>query len=102
MPQNNPKSGGRQSAPRKSARGVAKLILDRSFIVMLALIVAGFGGIAIRLGYIMTADADDLRSKAENQQLRDVVTTAGRGNIYDCNMNVLAQSGWSCDRQLGW
>lgn len=92
MPQNNLNSGGRQSAPRKSARGVAKLILNRSFIVMLALIVAGFGGIAIRLGYIMTVDADELRSKAENQQLRDVVTTAGRGNIYDCNMNVLAQS----------
>ncbi|MGN0115388.1 MAG: penicillin-binding transpeptidase domain-containing protein, partial [Acutalibacteraceae bacterium] len=77
---------------RKGARGVAKSILDRSFIIMLALIVAGFGGIAIRLGYIMTVDADDLRSKAENQQLRDVVTTAGRGNIYDCNKNVLAKS----------
>lgn len=92
MPQNNHKSDGKKPVVRKSARGVAKSIIDRSFIIMLALIVAGFGGIAVRLGYIMTVDADDLRTKAENQQLRDIVTTAGRGNIYDCNKNVLAQS----------
>lgn len=92
MPQNNRNGDEKKPVMRKSARGVAKSILDRSFIIMLALIVAGFGGIAIRLGYIMTVDADELRSKAENQQLRDVVTTAGRGNIYDCNKNVLAKS----------
>lgn len=92
MPQNKRNGDGKKPEMRKSARGVAKSILDRSFIIMLALIVAGFGGIAIRLGYIMTVDADELRTKAENQQLRDVVTTAGRGDIYDCNMNVLAQS----------
>lgn len=92
MPQNNRNGDEKKHVMRKSARGVAKSILDRSFIIMLALIVAGFGGIAIRLGYIMTVDADELRTKAENQQLRDVVTTAGRGNIYDCNKNVLAQS----------
>ena len=92
MPQNNRNGDEKKPVMRKSARGVAKSILDRSFIIMLALIVAGFGGIAIRLGYIMTVDADELRSKAENQQLRYVVTTAGRGNIYDCNKNVLAKS----------
>ena len=76
----------------QNKRGVAKLMAVRSLIVMLCLIFIGFGTTTVRLGYIMFFEADELSEKAENQQLRDVVTTAGRGSIYDCNMSVLAKS----------
>lgn len=83
------------AAPRQSAqprRGIPRTVWFRGLVVIMALILLGFGTTSFRLGYIMLAEADGLREKAENQQLRDVVTTAGRGKIYDCNMNVLAQS----------
>ena len=35
---------------------------------------------------------DFYQKKATQQQLRDVTVNANRGTIYDCNMNVLAQS----------
>ncbi len=81
-----------RNATVQNRRGIPKTIWFRSFVIMLALIFLGFGSTSARLVYLMTVQADELRVKAENQQLRDVVTTAGRGNIYDSNMNVLAQS----------
>lgn len=41
---------------------------------------------------IMVIDGDMYKEKAAEQQLYDTQTTALRGNIYDCNMNLLATS----------
>lgn len=73
-------------------KGIPRTIWKRSLAVIMVLVIVGFGWTSVRLSYLMTVQADFLREKAENQQLRDVVTTAGRGEIYDCNKNVLAQS----------
>ena len=76
----------------QSRRGISKKIWTRSVAIVFALIFFGFGTTTVRLGYLMIFEASGLREKAESQQLRDTVTTAGRGNIYDCNGKVLAQS----------
>lgn len=57
------------------------------------------GGMLLILGWVLynlvyrsLITGPDLRAKAADQQLRDTTITANRGTIYDCNMNVLAQS----------
>ena len=46
----------------------------------------------LRIGYISVIKGDEYRRKAERQQLSVETLSAGRGTIYDSNMNVLAQS----------
>jgi len=50
------------------------------------------------VGYAVFIKGDEYRSEAEQQQMSDTTVTAPRGTIYDCNMNVLAQSAsaWLC------
>ncbi|MDD6022012.1 MAG: penicillin-binding transpeptidase domain-containing protein [Oscillospiraceae bacterium] len=47
---------------------------------------------------VIFVNGEEYREQAESQQMSDTVVTAPRGNIYDCNMNVLAQSAsaWLC------
>ncbi len=48
--------------------------------------------ILIRLVYIQIIKGNEYTAKVESQQLGDNEIKAGRGTIYDSNMNVLAQS----------
>lgn len=57
------------------------------FIVLSLIFVCGY-----RLTKIMVIEGDFYKEKAAEQQLYDTQTTALRGNIYDCNMNLLATS----------
>ncbi len=50
------------------------------------------GWVVGNLAYRSIVTGDELKAAAADQQLRDVSITANRGTIYDCNMNVLAQS----------
>ncbi len=57
------------------------------FITLSMICICGY-----RLTKIMVIDGDFYKEKAAQQQLYDTQTTALRGNIYDCNMNLLATS----------
>ncbi len=50
------------------------------------------GWVVYNLVYRSLVTGSELRAAAADQQLRDTTITANRGSIYDCNMNVLAQS----------
>ncbi len=72
--------------------GLNKKLWYRAFVLLLVLVIGGFGVTTFSLGNIMLVNSDFYREKAESQQLRDTVIQAARGNIYDANMNVLATS----------
>lgn len=57
-------------------------------LIAIAVLLADFGGI-VRAAIV---NGKKYRQEAESQQMSDTVVTAPRGTIYDCNMNVLAQS----------
>ncbi len=78
-------------SPDKKIKKNAKALL--AFLCVAVVLIDVFG--LVRAVFI---DGDEHRAKAESQQTHDTVVTAPRGNIYDCNMNVLAQSAsaWIC------
>ena len=61
-------------------------------IVIGSMMVLLLGWVVGNLVYRSIVTGDELKAAAADQQLRDVSITANRGTIYDCNMNVLAQS----------
>ncbi len=61
-------------------------------ILMVIIIVLGFGMVAARLLFLQTYMAEELQQKAVEQQLKDTTISAKRGSIYDRNGNILAQS----------
>ena len=64
----------------------------RAFIMLMIFLVLGFGTAVLRLGYLQIIMGDELRQKAVDQQLGDITVSAKRGDIYDRNGKVLAQS----------
>lgn len=64
----------------------------RAFILLMLFLVLGFGTAVLRLGYLQLIMGDELRQKAVDQQLGDITVSAKRGDIYDRNGKVLAQS----------
>lgn len=64
----------------------------RAFFLLIIFIALGFGTAVLRLGYLQLIMGDELRQKAVDQQLGDITVSAKRGDIYDRNGKVLAQS----------
>lgn len=64
----------------------------RAFILLTIFIILGFGTAVLRLGYLQLIQGEELRQKAVDQQLGDITVSAKRGDIYDRNGKVLAQS----------
>ena len=65
----------------------------RRILLLMALLGAGaFLPVALRLGSLMVRQYDYYASLALRNQTRTTLVTADRGNIYDCNMNILAGS----------
>lgn len=60
------------------------------------MLMIGFIGLliamSIRLGYMLLYEGKVLQELASEQQTRDRTIAPTRGNIYDCHLNVLAQS----------
>ena len=67
-------------------------IKRRIFFVMICFLMATVG-IAIRLGYVQILEGKLLHDRALEQHTRDRLIAPTRGNIYDRNLDVLAQSG---------
>ena len=73
-------------------KGPTVMLWRRSLIVLLVILIAGFGSVTARLLYLQTYMAPELQKRAVNQQLADTTISAKRGSIYDRNGKVLAQS----------
>ncbi len=73
-------------------KGAAETMNLRVKILLILILVAGFGVVAGRILYLQTFKAEELQTKAVEQQLNDTTLSAKRGSIYDANGNLLAQS----------
>ncbi len=69
-----------------------KLMWTRMIAIVLLITLTMFCVTGVRLADIMIVNGDFYKEKAAEQQLYDTETTALRGDIYDCNMNLLATS----------
>ncbi len=69
-----------------------KLMIKRTFIIMLVMLIALSGVSGVSLINIMIFHGEEYQTKASEQQLYDSLVTAPRGDIYDRNMQVLATS----------
>lgn len=70
----------------------SKTNVRRGFILLMLVLVLGFGSCIIYLGYVQLIKGDTYRAKAEESQLYDMEISAERGIIYDRNMKKLAES----------
>ena len=73
-------------------KGAAATLWHRSTMIMIIILILGFGTVFARLFYLQVYQAEELQQKAVEQQLHDTTVSAKRGNIYDSNGNILAQS----------
>ncbi|MBQ8782187.1 MAG: PASTA domain-containing protein [Clostridia bacterium] len=78
-------------AGKKSKKVTRKETMIRSIVVLALIIILFIANIA-SLFYVQIVNGDTYKAYAENNQLEDNVITAQRGVIYDCNMNILAES----------
>lgn len=76
----------------RSKKGLLQQLRFRTTIVILLVLVLGFGAIALRLLYLQLIQGPELQEKAVDQQLVDTKLTAKRGTIYDATGKILAQS----------
>ena len=70
----------------------SRTMLRRTLFLMAVCGILAFLVIAARLYVLQIKDHDKYEELAINQQLRETGTSAERGTIYDCNMNILAMS----------
>ncbi len=61
-------------------------------IVMVLAVIAALTALVVRVGYWQIVRGDELTKKAKAQQQGSSIITASRGNIYDRNGKVLAES----------
>lgn len=69
-----------------------KQMITRILVIMLTVIIALSGVSGYRLINIMIVNGEKYQNEASEQQLYDSLITAPRGDIYDCNMQLLATS----------
>jgi stage V sporulation protein D (sporulation-specific penicillin-binding protein) len=60
--------------------------------LILLILVIGFGAVSVRIGYLTLVQGTYLQEKAVEQQLVDTTINSKRGTIYDAKGKVLAQS----------
>lgn len=77
---------------KKAAKGPNQRLRHRTAVLIVLILVIGFGAIVARLGYLTTIQSGKLQQAAVEQQLMDRKLPAKRGTIYDSNGKVLAES----------
>ena len=73
-------------------RSPNRTMLRRTLFLMIVCGIVAFSVLAIRLYKLQIVDHDFYEDMAISQQMRETSSSASRGKIYDCNMNVLAMS----------
>ena len=74
------------------AKGTTIRMWRRTILVLLLIIIIGFGTIVFSLAKLQLAEGATLKMKAFDNQLQSTPLSAQRGTIYDCNMKKLAES----------
>lgn len=73
-------------------RAPSRTMLRRTLFLMIVCGIVSFSVLIMRLYKLQITDHEYYEDMAISQQLRETGTSAERGKIYDCNMNVLAMS----------
>ena len=81
-----------KTSGKRAEKGPNQRLRQRTAILILIILVVGFGSGLFRLSYLTMVQGSELQEKAVGQQLSDTVLTAKRGTIYDTNGTVLAES----------
>ncbi len=74
------------------SKGSKSKLMRRCMMIMLCILVLGFGTTAFRLTQLTLYQGQELQQLASEQQLVDTAISARRGTIYDTNGKILAQS----------
>ncbi len=77
---------------KKAAKGPNQRLRQRTAVLIIMILVVGFGAAIARLGFLTIVDGSTLQEAAVAQQLKDTTIPAKRGTIYDSNGKVLAES----------
>ena len=77
---------------KRPEKGPNQRLRQRAAILIIVILVLGFGAALFRLTMLTVVQGRELQEKAVDQQLNDTVLTAKRGSIYDSNGTVLAES----------
>lgn len=84
--------GSKNNSKKRAEKGPAQRLRQRTAILILLILVLGFGAAVLRLTYLTTVQSSELQASAVDLQLADTTVSAKRGTIYDANGNVLAES----------
>ena len=84
--------GSKNNSKKRAEKGPAQRLRQRTAILILLILVLGFGAAVLRLTYLTTVQSSELQESAVELQLADTTVSAKRGTIYDANGNVLAES----------
>ena len=84
--------GSKNNSKKRAEKGPAQRLRQRTAILILLILVLGFGAAVLRLTYLTTIQSSELQESAVDLQLADTTVSAKRGTIYDANGNVLAES----------
>lgn len=84
--------GSKNNSKKRAKKGPAQRLRQRTAILILLILVLGFGAAVLRLTYLTTIQSSELQESAVDLQLADTTVSAKRGTIYDANGNVLAES----------
>lgn len=84
--------GSKNNSKKRAEKGPAQRLRQRTAILILLILVLGFGAAVLRLTYLTTVQSSELQESAVDLQLADTTVSAKRGTIYDANGNVLAKS----------
>lgn len=84
--------GSKNNSKKRAEKGPAQRLRQCTAILILLILVLGFGAAVLRLTYLTTVQSSELQESAVDLQLADTTVSAKRGTIYDANGNVLAES----------
>lgn len=77
---------------KRAAKGPNQRLIQRTFVLIMIILVIGFGAVFTRLSYLTIVQSSELQEDAVDQQLSDTTVSAKRGTIYDANGKALAES----------
>lgn len=80
------------NSKKRAAKGPNQRLRQRTAILIILILVIGFGAALTRLSYLTLVQGSSLQEDAVGQQLKDTTIPAKRGTIYDTNGKVLAES----------